>query len=304
MDRRRSSYASASPASHSYQAFNVGYSSAAGYAAPVAPTTPAAYPSSSNHYSDYELQPSVDGGLSSAYYATPRSIVNAGQAPMSGQSMSPSSAPMSPYAYNGATQPIPMGRSSYNQHPSAPIVIPGGAYAQQGFMPSSSPHSPGAGSPDSPLSPLAHYAYSQSPPDASGMSAAGGYPASQQRPYACDLCVLSFSRQHDLKRHRDTHSGMASAPAPVESAHTPRALQARSRSIVTAHAASTLRARTLLSVTRSACSLLITSLMLTRRTSAACEALRLVASRPIGSFALLATFMIVSLRCRLFFDYL
>ncbi|KAF8348350.1 hypothetical protein F5887DRAFT_880687, partial [Amanita rubescens] len=27
------------------------------------------------------------------------------------------------------------------------------------------------------------------------------------RPYACDLCALSFNRQHDLKRHRETHSG-------------------------------------------------------------------------------------------------
>ncbi|TDL26157.1 hypothetical protein BD410DRAFT_716126 [Rickenella mellea] len=33
------------------------------------------------------------------------------------------------------------------------------------------------------------------------------YPASPQRPYACDLCALSFSRQHDLKRHKETHSG-------------------------------------------------------------------------------------------------
>ncbi|KAL0567322.1 hypothetical protein V5O48_014671 [Marasmius crinis-equi] len=31
--------------------------------------------------------------------------------------------------------------------------------------------------------------------------------ASQTRPYACDLCPLSFNRQHDLKRHRETHTG-------------------------------------------------------------------------------------------------
>ncbi|KAJ8077227.1 hypothetical protein PM082_001655 [Marasmius tenuissimus] len=39
-----------------------------------------------------------------------------------------------------------------------------------------------------------------------------GHPSSsssptQARPYACDLCALSFNRQHDLKRHRETHSG-------------------------------------------------------------------------------------------------
>ncbi|KDQ53465.1 hypothetical protein JAAARDRAFT_97104, partial [Jaapia argillacea MUCL 33604] len=33
------------------------------------------------------------------------------------------------------------------------------------------------------------------------------YPASPQRPFSCDMCALSFNRQHDLKRHRDTHSG-------------------------------------------------------------------------------------------------
>ncbi|KAA1476093.1 hypothetical protein DENSPDRAFT_784367 [Dentipellis sp. KUC8613] len=33
------------------------------------------------------------------------------------------------------------------------------------------------------------------------------YPASPQRPFACDMCALSFNRQHDLKRHKETHSG-------------------------------------------------------------------------------------------------
>ncbi|KAH6914300.1 hypothetical protein BKA70DRAFT_1369610 [Coprinopsis sp. MPI-PUGE-AT-0042] len=27
------------------------------------------------------------------------------------------------------------------------------------------------------------------------------------RPFQCEVCGLSFNRQHDLKRHRDTHSG-------------------------------------------------------------------------------------------------
>ncbi|KAG6903075.1 hypothetical protein C0995_006262 [Termitomyces sp. Mi166 len=33
------------------------------------------------------------------------------------------------------------------------------------------------------------------------------YPASPTRPFTCDLCTLSFNRQHDLKRHRETHTG-------------------------------------------------------------------------------------------------
>lgn len=32
-------------------------------------------------------------------------------------------------------------------------------------------------------------------------------PTSLQRPFSCDLCALSFNRQHDLKRHRETHTG-------------------------------------------------------------------------------------------------
>lgn len=33
------------------------------------------------------------------------------------------------------------------------------------------------------------------------------YPASPSRPFLCDQCPLSFNRQHDLKRHRETHTG-------------------------------------------------------------------------------------------------
>lgn len=33
------------------------------------------------------------------------------------------------------------------------------------------------------------------------------YPATPSRPFTCDLCALSFNRQHDLKRHRETHTG-------------------------------------------------------------------------------------------------
>ena len=32
-------------------------------------------------------------------------------------------------------------------------------------------------------------------------------PISPVRPFACDLCSLSFNHQHDLKRHRETHTG-------------------------------------------------------------------------------------------------
>jgi len=35
----------------------------------------------------------------------------------------------------------------------------------------------------------------------------GEYPSSPTRPFSCDMCALSFNRQHDLKRHRETHTG-------------------------------------------------------------------------------------------------
>nr|GAT54692.1 predicted protein [Mycena chlorophos] len=41
-------------------------------------------------------------------------------------------------------------------------------------------------------------------------SRSGGYveyPASPPREFACELCPLSFDRNHDLKRHVETHSG-------------------------------------------------------------------------------------------------
>ncbi|RDB24764.1 Transcriptional regulator CRZ1 [Hypsizygus marmoreus] len=44
-----------------------------------------------------------------------------------------------------------------------------------------------------------------SPPQA--ISISPQYPATPIRPFSCDLCALSFNRQHDLKRHRETHTG-------------------------------------------------------------------------------------------------
>jgi len=39
------------------------------------------------------------------------------------------------------------------------------------------------------------------------ISISSQYPATPSRPFSCDLCALSFNRQHDLKRHRETHTG-------------------------------------------------------------------------------------------------
>jgi uncharacterized Zn-finger protein len=66
---------------------------------------------------------------------------------------------------------------------------------QQGYS-STSVSSHGYGAHDSPHTPLMVQGMDQTQ-----------YPASPQRPFACDMCALSFNRQHDLKRHRETHSG-------------------------------------------------------------------------------------------------
>jgi hypothetical protein len=75
--------------------------------------------------------------------------------------------------------------SSSNSHSRSYSQTSGMPYPQQGRTYSSSPHS--------------NYDYSGS----YDMQ----YPASPPRPFACDQCALSFNRQHDLKRHRETHSG-------------------------------------------------------------------------------------------------
>uniref|UniRef100_A0A8H7Y797 C2H2-type domain-containing protein n=1 Tax=Psilocybe cubensis TaxID=181762 RepID=A0A8H7Y797_PSICU len=62
------------------------------------------------------------------------------------------------------------------------------------------------------LSPVNGYDQSPQPqyteipiPQTIGISS--DYPTSSVRPFPCDLCALSFNRQHDLKRHRETHNG-------------------------------------------------------------------------------------------------
>lgn len=137
------------------------------------------------------------------YVSTPRSALG-GSAPSTGARA------VDAYGYP-ASEPIAIARSptsasssssSYHQHqhhhqqqsghhPSQAYITTSSPPSHaQAFAPSTSPQSPS--SPHSPISQLSAFAY---------------VPASPQRPFACDMCALSFSRQHDLKRHRDTHSG-------------------------------------------------------------------------------------------------
>ncbi|TFK23655.1 hypothetical protein FA15DRAFT_670248 [Coprinopsis marcescibilis] len=54
------------------------------------------------------------------------------------------------------------------------------------------------------LSPPTHY---QQIPLSPAVPISSQFPSGSSRPFACDLCALSFNRQHDLKRHRETHTG-------------------------------------------------------------------------------------------------
>lgn len=62
-----------------------------------------------------------------------------------------------------------------------------------------------------PASPTSYQNSSQYPPQIpltpASTTSPSQYPASPSRPFSCDLCTLSFNRQHDLKRHRETHTG-------------------------------------------------------------------------------------------------
>jgi len=160
-------------------------------------------------YSDMGMHNTTSGvplpNESYNYVSTPRSALG-------GSALSPAAAraAVDPYGYP-ASEPISIARSptansssSYHHHQqqsghhhphhhgqqSAYVTSPSSPTHAQAFAPGTSPQSPS--SPQSPISQLSSFAY---------------VPASPQRPFACDMCALSFSRQHDLKRHRDTHSG-------------------------------------------------------------------------------------------------
>ncbi|KAH8107913.1 hypothetical protein BXZ70DRAFT_903334 [Cristinia sonorae] len=136
-----------------------------------------------------------------------------------------------PYSHDRSSSVSAMPQTSYQvvDRQGIPLPIPSGR--PHGRSP---PH-PHSHSPSQSYSPRSHshmqhpYAtpspYSQGSPHQSSMTSLQAaqyppqvafsqqgdpnsqYPASPQRPFSCDMCALSFNRQHDLKRHRDTHTG-------------------------------------------------------------------------------------------------
>ncbi|TFY69617.1 hypothetical protein EVG20_g3073 [Dentipellis fragilis] len=120
--------------------------------------------------------------------------------------MEATTGPQVPYAYGApSTQHGSMPQGGY---PSA--SRPSGYPAQMaGRAPAAAPREPNilgyAGSPSPPAAYVSQ-GIPQMPPVSPSMQQMQ-YPASPQRPFACDMCALSFNRQHDLKRHKETHSG-------------------------------------------------------------------------------------------------
>ncbi|GJE92223.1 C2H2-type zinc finger protein [Phanerochaete sordida] len=166
--------------------------------------TAAGYPSSS--YSAHQQNPHSASSYSMAQtsplptYQTSdtRSSYTHDRSPtLSGQP----SPPYPPVDRNGVPlQPPPPVQTQYTYTPPHPHPPP---HSMPPYATPQSPHPngvPGQHPPHPQYPPPAPYA----PPPA---DAASQYPASPQRPFSCDMCALSFNRQHDLKRHRDTHTG-------------------------------------------------------------------------------------------------
>ena len=155
---------------------------------PVSPTMPGSPYASTYPYSATNAQPSGMATQQSYHHSASRHSPY--QSPVTNSPHSHShnvSPPSLPYpSQNGITPSDPRSGYSHGRSMSLP---------QPGYPPTSvSSHAYGAHDSQQPQMMVQGIDQMQ-------------YPASPQRPFACDMCALSFNRQHDLKRHRETHSG-------------------------------------------------------------------------------------------------
>jgi uncharacterized Zn-finger protein len=163
--------------------------------------------SNGSYYPPAQASPPVSPTMSTSSYAS--SYYPASNAPPSG--MAAQQGFRSPTTHHSSyPNPVTSSQPSHNVSPSMPYPPqPGaasdpragyshhrsGSLPQQSYAPSSM-SSPAYRGHDSGHNSLMVQSMNQVQ-----------YPASPQRPFACDMCALSFNRQHDLKRHRETHSG-------------------------------------------------------------------------------------------------
>lgn len=175
---------------------------------PHSPRHPASFGHPSVVRRDSYGQPSQQSSYSNAYPVPQRSVTPS----LSGH-------PQAGYSQGSSRQRS----SSISMHPSST-----GSFANNQLPPiHSNPHNRMSSQAHPVPVPTAHYppvphmhpsAYIQRSTTPAPSSAAGHYyghspnmmeqvPASPQRPFPCDMCALSFNRQHDLKRHKETHTG-------------------------------------------------------------------------------------------------
>ncbi|KAF8200689.1 hypothetical protein BJ912DRAFT_1054194 [Pholiota molesta] len=145
------------------------------------------------------------------------------------------SSPVNQHVYSSVSPPVPMNYAqaqslrSGHHIPRPRSTVPQTAYSHSPTHSYSHPYPQAPSSPTHPVHPQigrvrsnsqvydrapSPTGYAQSPepyyaeipiPQTIGISS--DYPTSSIRPFSCDLCALSFNRQHDLKRHRETHTG-------------------------------------------------------------------------------------------------
>lgn len=159
-----------------------------------APYPASAQPPNTAYRADAQAAYAQDG-----YYQATPSVPS--QSMYASGSASGSRAPYQQSSYSYAQQPHP-------QH-DAPAHTPGYAQAYAHSPPSSSrPRSHSVYAPQAPPVMAPHPQYPQQVPLAQSPGQySGEYTSAGGRPFTCDMCSLSFNRQHDLKRHRETHTG-------------------------------------------------------------------------------------------------
>jgi len=167
-----------------------------------------AYPTS---YSNYPLRPptTVPHGHSTL---SPTSPTNYARAQTQGLQVHPTQPrPQSTVPHSAYSRSL---LHSYSRMPSTPFTHSSShSYSQSPAWPSHFiyPLQEHRGSISPP--PINYTAPSQpelqytETPFTQNISSSADHPSPSVRPFACDLCSLSFNRQHDLKRHRETHNG-------------------------------------------------------------------------------------------------
>ncbi|KAI3618631.1 specific rna polymerase ii transcription factor [Moniliophthora roreri] len=155
-------------------------------------------------------------------YAVDPYTQSGGTSPINPRYQMPNMVP-SPHSARPSQDYLPPPSTSQNM-PQGHTYMPSHRQSTHAYSHSQSPSHPYAGhSSNRPRSHSQSHSYAAHPTSSTMVTSSTHYPneitlyppghnpsppaTSQPRPYSCDLCALSFNRQHDLKRHRETHTG-------------------------------------------------------------------------------------------------